>query len=53
MSLADFCELMDIEDVPDSIVLAASILQAKGKRFCVDFGFYNAVEMAEEALSKD
>ena len=53
MRMFEFCEMFGYEEVPDSIVLAASILEARGKKFCVDFGFFNAVEQAEEVLTRE
>ena len=53
MRMFEFREMFGYEEVPDSIVLAASILEARGKKFCVDFGFFNAVEQAEEVLTRE
>lgn len=52
MSIAEYCMLMH-EEFSDDIILAASYLQAKGLRFCVDFGYQNAVPKAEEMYRQD
>lgn len=53
MHLHEYCAMMHQEDVPDIVVLAAAILEARGKQFAVDFGFGNAVEKAEEILRQE
>ncbi len=53
MHMYEYCKMMGVEEVPDSIGLAAAILEARGQKFCVDFGFYNAVEKAEALLAVD
>lgn len=55
MRLDEYCSIMkvSIEDEPsDLVVLAASYLQARGFKFCVDFGYENAVFLAEEEYAK-
>ncbi len=55
MTLAEYCRIMQVsyEDEPSiEVVLAASYLEARGLRFCVDFGFVNAVAIAEREYSK-
>jgi hypothetical protein len=55
MTLAEYCRIMQVkyEDEPSyEVVLAASYLEARGFKFCVDFGFENALKIAEREYSK-
>ena len=55
MTLEEYCRLMKVsyEEEPSyDVVLAASYLQARGFSFCGNFGFENAVEIAEREYSK-
>jgi hypothetical protein len=47
MKIEEYCRLMHVE-FPDDVILAASYLQAKGLRFCMEFGYENAIQKAEE-----
>ena len=55
MRLDEYCDLsqVSIKDEPsDAVVLAASYLEAKGFKFGVDFGYENAVSLAEEVYAR-
>jgi hypothetical protein len=52
VTIEEYCRLMHVE-FTDDVVLAASYLQAKGLRFCVDFGYQNAWSKAEEVYEND
>lgn len=53
--MSDFettCQLIRLE-VPEVISAACRYLEKRGKRFCIDFGTENAVEMAMQESEKE
>lgn len=52
MRLDEYCQMYK-QEVSYEVVLASSYLQAKGLKFCVDFGIENAERIAEEKYSEE
>ena len=51
MPIEEYCRLMNVE-FSDDVLFASVYLQAKGLRFCVDFGWENAWDKAEEIYGR-
>jgi len=49
MPFNDACRLLNLEVAPE-IADACRFLESRGQRFCVDFGFENAVTKAGEVI---
>jgi hypothetical protein len=43
------CNVLDLQLTPEQY-FAGLFLETQGKRFCVDFGYDNAVQMAESYI---
>ncbi len=53
--MSDFettCRLIRLE-VPEVIAAACRYLEKRGKRFCIEFGYENAVELAMQESEKE
>lgn len=52
MNFDRYCELF-WESFPDEVVFACHLLEAAGQRFCVDFGYENAIDKASQILPRE